>query len=258
MSYHLAPTHMGVVEFGYSARGLTPTPPEPGSSGGATPAVLKLWYDGTVDESGNPQDISGNGYHGTNYGATSLGAGNGFSFDGLDDYLVPPAGSLVYGNSDRTITARVMVADYTTGYGTGIISYGQNDYGWFELCLGGPSLGEGPLLGQLYIQFGQADARCSSNSVIPLVTETFVAIRYDSLAQRITVFKNGQKQSFYDSYGAFVAEDGALAGELVTEDYTPAVGYSRSLGDYFNGVIKDFRVYDTALTDEQILILAGY
>ena len=83
---------------------------------------------------GDANDTSGNGIHGTVYGAipTSDQAGNfesAYSFDGANDYIQIPANALLNQSNDFTISVWAKLATGATANGMGIVMWGENAVG---------------------------------------------------------------------------------------------------------------------------------
>jgi len=192
-------------------------------------------FDGTVD--GATHQASG--------GVTDFAAGpnsGAFEFDGSNDYLedVYPVQSNINGGP-VTVMAWVNVDSYTgtkNFYRNHIYAdlQGQND-GQIYLHLDAPD----NAVGMAYWD-GSGQQRSTADGSFTLNTWHHVAGTYDGFS--ITPYIDGQP-SFGDS------EDGGRGWEV----HGPYIGsgFGLSAPYYIDGVIDDVRIYNTDLTDQQIL-----
>ena len=187
---------------------------------------------------GNADDASGNGNHGTVYGAalTEDRFGNpnsAYQFDGVDDYIFAPVNINPDVMPKMTMTAWVR-ADEASPVRQAISSdNGGFDRGMgvdcrFGSCCWLAFIGSGGVLGdRLYVP-GEW---------------VFLAVVYDQDAGTAKLYVNGQ-----------VYEGTGVLGP--GHDYF-RIGSNPSYGEYFSGVIDDVRIYDRALSDAEIRNLLG-
>jgi phage replication-related protein YjqB (UPF0714/DUF867 family) len=90
-----------------------------------------------------------------------------------------------------------------------------------------------------YLNTGAGDVRASCSSQLPGDTWSFLAVTYDGTTQRI--FINGNQVASTDVSGDIVSTAGALR-----------IGGNAVWGEFFQGAIDNVRLYDRALTAEEI------
>jgi len=198
--------------------------------------VLYLPFD--YDDGIRVRDRSGYNNHGTIYGAARVGGkiGMALSFDGVDDYVeVPDDPSLDLGSEDFTMLGWIKTsADITTRqslFGKKYDIYSHQP-GYF-----------------LFVAGGKIEARVSdgTNQVVP--TQTALANAW----QHVALVRSGNTFTVYVD---------ATAGTPVTltigntdNDWDFRCGRVR-VGFYpFNGVIDEVRIYNRALSQDEIHML---
>jgi len=192
---------------------------------------------------GNANDESGNGNNGTVYGAilTEDRFGNpdsAYSFDGADDYIevldddtLDLSGGLTISawiNSSDTSGARDIVAKWGAGLKR---SYIFKDHNWsdklrIELSKGGSSV--------------LADLEGTS-SIIP-GNWIHVCATYDSTA--VKLYFNGTQDATSPASGVITSSDASLIIGGVIENSV--------LSECFGGILDDIRIYNRALSEEEI------
>jgi len=200
------------------------------------------------DFNAGADDLSGMGNHGTPANGVARVAdrhGNpagAYDFDGLDDYISAPSAGFVYGGADRTIS--LWLSPDSNGPGCGstgasVVQYGSGD------C-SGKMFGAGYCQASWYFWGGcydwwPAPADPAYAAITP-GTWSFVAMRLASgvLTVRVDdiVMTSDRSGLSTNAGGLFIgAETGSLGA---------------SFRAYFDGKVDDVRVYDRALTDQEL------
>jgi hypothetical protein len=188
---------------------------------------------------GNANDEGGNGNNGSVFGATLTmdrfgNDSSAYSFNGIDNYIGYP---VLWGSSPDSIT---LLAWFNIGssQSDGKILY-HGDNGEFQLFVGGDTAWAGVHLGQN-------------------VTDPWYYVRGFSPQnewQMLTaIWTRGQLLRLYLN-GALVDSISVSMDELLDpgSGYQPSIGsYGRTLGAYFNGIIDDIRIYERAITNQEI------
>ncbi|MBF0286862.1 MAG: Ig-like domain-containing protein [SAR324 cluster bacterium] len=199
---------------------------------------------------GNFQDVSGNGNHGTIASsstaptlASTNWAGklhNGYDFDGIDDeFDLPQSTSLNLGNQSLTWMAWVKLDTYTTGSNSIILSSRDNTNGYLLSIIGSGAGSTGQ------VNFGDSTSVIST-SVIPLNTWTHITATLDYQggdANVAKVYVNGILESQISNM-----PDSGTWTEGIEIGGRPVAGADFN----FDGLIDDVRIYNTALSAEQI------
>jgi len=188
--------------------------------------------------SGNANDESGNENNGTVHGATLANDRNGkpnsaYSFNGTNNYIEVPD------SPDLDITNQITICAwrYITTNSLGRLVRKINTWG--------PPVGG-------YILSGAADYINSElqldthtgviitrkESTYPLNTWGFVAMTFDGI--KVTLYYNGE---------IIKTED--VAGHIVTNNMSLLIGASERV-EYFAGTIDEVRIYNRALSQEEI------
>ena len=180
------------------------------------------------------RDITGNGYDGTFQGDPQWVAGKlggALQFDGIDDYVIH---ALPEARNYDSFTLALWVRAATLGQGmytSPFSSHTPNSSG-FQIDVDGPYPGNyrtNPGIGN---HFGP-------------VTLEWVHL--------VLVGEGTTVQYYYNGTGA---TSGTLTeNDLLFNEFM--IGLSRNNANFFDGAIDDFRVYDRALTPDEIAWLGG-
>ena len=233
----------------YEDFNLTENPDEPTEP--ESNSLVAYWsFD---DNSNLGYDDSGNGYHGTNYGAawTSKGvSGGALEFDGMDDYVRVDS---VPGSTEYTYSTWVKVygMNYETGEYHQLVLFHSKD--------GRPNIGNsnGVLLisrEDLEIQELRSDVYSNSGS--------YNDLRYDfdffdnKFHHIVATFNKNFLHLYLD--GELVNSKSIKIGELSSEPYPVFIG-NDNLGSHvsgfdspFYGIIDEIRIYNYALSASEI------
>jgi len=196
------------------------------------------WYEGTAGTNNDVEDLIGN----TNadlLGNATFGPGtngDGLILDGIDSYAtIDPATSLQLSSTDFTISMRVRF--------DGGNFESSEDHTLFQL-LDGSGLGrtmiyvDGSCGGQVSSFLGGQEL--CSGSLYPGLWH-HVVLRVDQT--------NATAQFFLDGVGQQVA-----SRTMASSDGGIQIGRGKSIaGQYWNGAIDDLMIYDSYLTDEEIV-----
>jgi hypothetical protein len=201
------------------------------------------------DRSGNTiLDTSGNGRDGTMHGGTFIASpiGEAASLDGIDDWIsfVGPRDVALYGGDTghMTVSARVRFTDLT---------HKAN-----ELCFGcGPMRNISAGGNSRVTRAGATLFDTGGQAGVPLPVVGAPILAEDRWFELTLVVQGGEAARLY--------VDDELNGELVRDDirlsdpFYSAVGQSAHDEGYFGGEIDQLRIWNRALTDEELVLLAG-
>jgi hypothetical protein len=196
---------------------------------------------------GNANDASGNGHHGTVHGATLTAdrfgnPGQAYYFDGVDDYInIPNHDSLNFRNS---ISVNFwMKVDQFLAREAFPISHGSWQYRWKASIIPGQML-----------RWTLKTDRPVNNGIIDLDTETILD---DNLWYNVTLFFDGSDFEIHldgnlDSFNNW-------SGLIMTTvyDLTIAQMLPNNSSYNFKGVLDEIRIYNYGLSVEEIQDLAS-
>jgi len=191
---------------------------------------------------GNANDTSGNGIHGTVYGAipTSDQAGNfdsAYSFDGANDYIQIPANALLNMTNNFTISAWIKLSSNATTTGMGIVKWGENIPGGRRCIM---IWGGSTATNKVYWSGAYAAANVAGPDI---VDDTWyhvtVTVNQSNLA---SVYVNGTLQNSgtvtLNSYNFTGVKIGATL--------------SNNIDEHFDGTIDEVGIYNRVLTAQEI------
>ena len=189
---------------------------------------------GTVD--GEWQDLSGNGNHGAINGATWNG--NGLTFDGVNDYVDLGIQNYPYISMEVVFLPNKLTSDTTQGIAG---NWNSGGYGLY--------LDKGMLFSETYIN------------------DAYSLLEYSATESKITVatyIYNGTTEKLYVDGKLVQTKDNVSTG-IKKPSYenminlllgaNPEVGNSgttKTYRSYFDGTIYSFKLYDVAITEEQV------
>ena len=206
------------------------------------PEKLVVDYDTTVNSS--PTDISGQGNHGTFYnGASYSAADKAFVFDGTDDYIQGSCPASLSGNVSYTIALWVKFDTITTNNYDGIVEIGDRATNTTSGTFPSIFVYHGANLG-FYFSNGGAIV---NSGVLPVAGRWYhlVAV-YD---------QGGNKGHFYIDGGTTFTGSGTPANTtnfLSTASVFLGGDSTASSGQYLDGKISNFKLYNVALEPSEV------
>lgn len=198
---------------------------------------------------GNSQDSSGNGNHGTVYGAKYVDGikGQALSLDGMDNYFWAPVSDAL--NSVReqgTVLAWVnfsdtyLIKETGTSCSTGSRSLTIWRFGTYSM----KSNAYIDCAGRMQSGWRVDDSHTGQTTSNPLISQkwTLVALVYDG--KNVIQYINGVKVNFVP-----------LSGQLNNSDGKFWIGRNGNefFHMYFHGIIDEVKIYNRALSGEEIL-----
>ena len=197
--------------------------------------------------SGNANDASGNGHHGTAYGATITvdrfgNPNSAFTFDGIDDSVLVPDHPQLDGMNALTLS--LWVRTDRVDHMTEVLNK------WVA--------GDSPLVGvyNMGIDTGGQTAfqYCTDDAYVIKISE--VTLGTDSWHHIAGVYTGAEGSIYIDgSLAALSRDDPDALGPLhsIADDLLIGAGNLRGdLIHFFNGSIDDVRIYDRALSSAEI------
>lgn len=216
--------------------------------------VLSLEFENNVTDSsgkGNNGTISGANYSyvdGVNGGKALKLRGSTYVNLGKSGTLQPSdlTVSFWFKPNEKMTGEQMLMWNKTVWYSDGWYLGSENDSKPLTLSIGSSDANKQPY--KVSVGGSRAD-------FFPLDTWTHVAITYDSATKKVSVYRNGIKQSTNIDYG--IGTDGADG--MITSDETTqkSLGYN---GPNYNGAfgkyaLDDYEVYNTAARYEDIISL---
>ncbi len=193
-------------------------------------------------------DRSGRNAHGTltNMGGQdnwrASGSGVALNFDGTNDYVTASNRTGLSGNASYTLSAWVRVTAGTNG----------------TVANAGGGASPFPLLFRVIspgsIWFSGGGTNCSRSGAFVAGVWTHLSVVYPGTVVRdVLIYSNGR-------YLGPVNEDNGVGTANVAINWTPTTLFLGSLGGtgtFLNGQLDDIRLYNRALTPNEILLLAS-
>ncbi len=206
--------------------------------------------------SGSANDASGNGNHGTVYGAspTSDRLGNpdaAYLFDGIDDYiLVEDNLPLRLANTDFSLSVWAYETQRNVNFQDALlVKRGPlTEDGWFFSITGQQSASHQGV-GKLYYQVsGGDDPRVYSPGSIPLDTWTHLLVTYSNTDHVARLYVDGTQ----------VTASGPIPSPNPNTSFDLCIGSdSQGMGYHWHGKMDDVRIYNRLLSISEIHELAG-
>ena len=175
-------------------------------------------------------DASGNGNAGTISGATRTSAGkygSALSFNGSSSRVTIPNSSSLQLSSGMTLEAWVNPATVSSAW-RDVIEKGNDNYFLMGTTDHSSAAGGGGIIGGSY---GQV----FTTSPLAANTWSFLALTYDGATERL--YLNGTQVASLAHTGAITSSTNALT-----------LGSDPFYGQYFNGLIDNIRIYNSALS----------
>src|SRR3989344_4573527 len=213
---------------------------------GLNSGLVGYWsFDGKDMAGVTAYDRSGNANNGTltNGPTRAIGKiGQGLSFDGVDDYV--NAGSATSLDNLETVTYSAWI--YPKGYGSGsqghIFNKGAANWNSSFYFNSGSTL-------RFFWEYSVASVNSITSNTIALNVWAHVAVTYDVNGDRKAhIYINGVETSYStQTASSGTRVDNAGESQIIGADDADAT-YSR----FFNGLIDDVRVYNRALSGDEI------
>ena len=225
----------------YRAAPAVVTPADPGTDN----LVLHYAFED------NLTDDTGNGYDGTAmdamfYDDAAGDLGRALLFDGIDDYVELPIGSLIASLSDTTVAMWINLADSTSISWQRAWDFGSSGSGGYMfLC---PRMSTTGAIRFAISQPGGGESLVDSPANLPAGWH-HVAATIDSASMAMALYVDGT-----------LAVSGAT--ETLPQDLGTTtqnwLGRSQYTADgYFKGLLADLGIYDRALSADEVNYLAG-
>ncbi|MBN1806229.1 MAG: LamG domain-containing protein, partial [Sedimentisphaerales bacterium] len=224
-----------------------PDEPEPGTEPidpGTDSLVAYYAFENNTD------DGSGNGYAASAFGnpqyvSGPTGYGTALSFDGANDYVRLPIGSVIASMSDITVSTWANFSNLG-GSWQRIWDFGKDDQVYMFVT---PRMGT---TGQMRFAITAAGADTETNITASATLPSgwhHVAAVIDSASMTMMLYQDGR----------LIAEGPSpLLPSGLGETTENFLGRSQYAADaYYSGSLDEFRIYDRALSVEEILFLAG-
>lgn len=200
----------------------------------------------SFDETGsNVYDLSGYGNNGVMYSSTTITdlhstssckIGYCASFDGVDDYI-RINNNLDYSKNSFTVISWINTQDITNCRRT-IVSSKENSSSGFVLAQPEGACNKVRISANISGTWQAVD----NSNLISTTTWYFVAGRYDGSS--LTIYLNNNKNS------------SSFIGNLVNNTDSTAIGSRNSYNvHFFKGYIDEIRIYNRALSDDEIKII---
>jgi hypothetical protein len=231
-------------QWGTASLAVIRKPVDPGTDG----LVAYYALDGDVN------DISGNELHGTIVGEPAFVEGKvgmALDLDGTDDFV--ELGKLdVVGKI--TLSAWIKADDFEINDAriiTKANEWGENDHWWML-----STISETSLRFRLKTDDGQDTATLISDPVLEAGVWAHVVASWDGKTMRI--YKDGAEAANQEKGGTAVAVDPNVSAAIGSQ---PSDAFASDLSrvvKFFDGLIDDVRIYNRALSQGELLYLAGH
>lgn len=219
-----------------------------------TNSTLGVWHFGNYSQenrlvaywdfdegSGNIlYDKSGNDNYGEILGATFISGKSGYAleFNGVSDYIDLGSTSFLSGTTEFTVSLWINISDYPTGWG---------EYRMFEL---GTYYGSSPNTILLYIRYDTNDSIFLVNNDFPV---TGGVVPLNKWVHIVVTFKGGSSTKIYVD-GVLKDTNTSFIPNYLNNGILPTKIGGSEFGSryYFKGAIDDVRIYNYALSADEI------
>ncbi len=225
----------------YKAAPPVVTPSDPGTNG------LQLYYR----FEGDAKDSSGKGNNGTAmnspvYGAGPAGYGSALQFEGLDDYVDLPIGTMISTATNLSISTWVNFQPNNTAGWERVFDFGTGSTNYMFLS---PRQGNTGVLTFAILTTTVAEKRWIGPTGLPRNGWHHVAVTIDGTAKNIKMYLDGLVVA--DSTTTVLPKD---LGNT-TQNW---LGRSQFTADaYYQGLIDEFKIFNRALSEGEVRSLAG-
>jgi hypothetical protein len=217
-------------------------PKDPGTNG------LSAYYKMEADV----KDSSGKGYNGTANGNpiyvdSAAGFGKALQFEGIDDYVDLPIGSLMSTLSSATFSVWVNWSA-SGGNWQRVFDLGSADTNYLFLCPSGGGSLSSPMRFAIRMTTSTAESIINAPAVLPTGWH-HVSVVFDGPSKTMQLWQDGSLMAS----GATLVLPKDLGN--TTQNW---LGRSQYTADaYYNGSIDEFRIYNRALSAGEVRYLAG-
>lgn len=214
---------------------------------------------------GNANDESGNGNHGTNYGAAptpdrNSNPNSAFNFDGVNDYIdinkiasqlkgVGTGSISIWFKTDEKVKSKILLSYHKDeSYISGYIVLGHYTNYISNESIGGvivPSIGDSGGVGFGYLNGNDYYMDGKWHHAVFVMGTNYNALYMDCNKVSLTYFNNGSRITGNSSSGNIMWSE--IAGVLIGKSVgTANTGYN------YKGSIDDLRIYNRALSEAEI------
>ncbi len=231
-------------QWGTAMLAIIPEPVDPGTEG----LVAQYAFEGDVNDS------SGNELHGTIVGDPAFAEGKvgmALDFDGTDDLVELGKFDVVGG---ITLAAWIKADDFEINDARVISKaneWGGDDHWWML-----STISETSLRFRLKTDEGPGTATLISDPVLEAGVFTHVAATWDGSMMRI--YKDGVEVASQEKGGSAVAVDPAISVAIASQPSDAFASDPSHVVKFFDGLIDEVRIYNRALSEGEVLYLAGY
>jgi len=189
---------------------------------------------------GDTLDYSGNGNDGVNNGATITSGNNGklaYEFDGVSNGITIPYNSNITPVSDLTLSSWVKSEDFGEGYKVIILKTNAGRSYCLEFY-------------ENHLDFSMSKASSTSWDLLPHLRSSTKL--NDNMWHHVASTYNGIIACIYID-GVLIASQ-ATTGNILNTESDINIAHSNR-GEYANGMFQDVRIYNRALSPEEVKIL---
>ena len=236
-------------------------------AGGLPSADMRVWLP--LNESGSPPSEAIDYAGGTEYefevkgdpttGVAGIGGGDAYRFDGSDDWLNDSNAESTYFQNVDSFTVSMWVKADSTGTNRGLIdsvddgSDGDDDeFGLRYDSSGADAGGTDSFKSSIDIPYDSTEYNYEYESNVQSTDWQHIVMRWET-GKRIELFVNGTELSYRTGLG------GTPAGEPMEDVEFLAIARSQKddTDQLWDGYIDEVRIYDRALTENEIDSLAS-
>ncbi|CAI4211674.1 unnamed protein product [Parascedosporium putredinis] len=206
--------------------------------------ILHYPLTGNAPADGIIPDVSGNGNDGKVVGAPQFTGAAGLRLDGVDDHVALP-NDLMRGLDAITVSTQVLVRAEQSGnyfiFGLGVTS--NADGNGYVFVTGNPY--------RAAISSGNWELEAESRTDANLPRDAWKTVTYtvDSKADTVALYLDGERVAGHTNSNRIIAPS-TIGGGSTPNNY---LGRSQYTADSFlAGSVRDFRVYNRALTEAEI------
>ena len=239
--------HDQSLGYGHMVLSADPVPAAEPVNPGADGLVASYTLDGDANDS------SGNEHNGTMVGDPAFVEGKvgmALDFDGTDDLVELGKFDVV---GQITLAVWIRPDDFEINDAriiTKAKEWGQDDHWWML-----STISETSLRFRLKTDEGPSTAQLISDPVLEAGVFTHVAATWDGSTMRL--YKDGVEVASQDKGGTAVAVDPDVSAAIGSQPSDAFASDPSHVVKFFDGLIDDVRIYDRALSESELLYLAG-